>query len=147
MVEHGRDQTYTLVLPKAAVPEWQNSVAVYGWVHGQLALALSQCGLPAICVDEGRQLPGSLCFAAPVRHDVLIDGKKVAGAGQRRTIDGLLHQGSLQGVAANAGVVEKLAGLLAREVETMPTGFVPPEGAVAEIARVRYGEPGWTFAR
>src|SRR2546423_1117404 len=36
------------------------------------------------------------CFANPVRADVLLDGRKIAGAAQRRTTRGLLHQGSIQ---------------------------------------------------
>lgn len=147
VVEHGTDQTYTLVLPKAVTPAKQNSVAVYGWVHKQLALAFGQYGLPAVCVDEGMQVPGSLCFAAPVRHDVLVGGHKVAGAGQRRTLDGLLHQGSLQGPSAKSEVVEILATLLAREVEAVPTALLPPDGEVADIVRARYTNPSWTFAR
>jgi len=37
-----------------------------------------------------------LCFANPVRADVMIDSRKIAGAAQRRTRAGLLHQGSIQ---------------------------------------------------
>ena len=38
------------------------------------------------------------CFANPVRADVLSNGRKVAGAAQRRTRRGLLQQGSIQDV-------------------------------------------------
>ncbi len=36
-----------------------------------------------------------VCFQHPTRYDVLSNGRKVAGAAQRRTPDGLLHQGSI----------------------------------------------------
>ena len=36
------------------------------------------------------------CFANPVIADLLADGRKIAGAAQRRTRAGLLHQGSIQ---------------------------------------------------
>jgi hypothetical protein len=37
------------------------------------------------------------CFSRPVRADIFQHGRKIAGAAQRRTRQGLLHQGSLQG--------------------------------------------------
>src|SRR5439155_4066795 len=38
------------------------------------------------------------CFANPVHADVMLNGRKIAGAAQRRTRRGLLQQGSIQGV-------------------------------------------------
>lgn len=35
------------------------------------------------------------CMAKPTEYDVMMDGKKVGGAAQRRTKKGFLHQGSL----------------------------------------------------
>ena len=35
------------------------------------------------------------CFAKPTKYDVMIDGKKIAGAAQRRKKNGYLHQGSI----------------------------------------------------
>jgi lipoate-protein ligase A len=52
------------------------------------------------------------CFANPVRADVLVDGRKVAGAAQRRTRAGLLHQGSIQQV----DLVEDFARHFAKEL-------------------------------
>ena len=147
VVEHGHDMTYTIVLPKLAAPDWQNSVAVYAAIHGLLAQALCQLGMQAVCTGEGKQSPGTLCFAAPVRHDVLVDGTKVAGAGQRRTSDGILHQGSLQGPAARAEVVEHLAHLCSPCVDALPAPLHPLDAAVSHIAATRYADQSWTFAR
>jgi len=38
------------------------------------------------------------CFANPVPADVMMDGRKIAGAAQRRARRGLLQQGSIQGI-------------------------------------------------
>ncbi len=35
------------------------------------------------------------CMAAPTKYDVVLEGKKVAGAAQRRTRRGFLHQGTI----------------------------------------------------
>ena len=147
VVEHGEDATYSLVLPRACAPDWQNSAAVYARAHEAVANVLRGRGLPAIRVGEGGQIPGSLCFQAPVRHDVLVVGRKVAGAGQRRTRDGLLHQGSLQGAAVLPGITRDLASALAERVEVMPDDFVPPTDEVQDLAARRYLLPAWIDGR
>jgi lipoate-protein ligase A len=48
-----------------------------------------------------------LCFANPVSADVMIDSRKIAGAAQRRTRAGLLHQGSIQHVELGNGLAER----------------------------------------
>ena len=35
------------------------------------------------------------CMAKPTKYDVIIDGRKVGGAAQRRTKEGFLHQGTI----------------------------------------------------
>ncbi len=52
------------------------------------------------------------CFANPVRADVMIDGRKVAGAAQRRTRAGLLQQGSVQYVDLGNGLAERFVQAL-----------------------------------
>src|SRR5439155_555754 len=55
---------------------------------------------------------GYSCFANPVRADVMIDGRKVAGAAQRRTRSGLLQQGSIQSVDLGNGLAQRFAKAL-----------------------------------
>lgn len=55
------------------------------------------------------------CFEKPVRWDIISgDGRKLAGAGQRRGREGVLHQGS---VAVPAGQLAGLGQALARELD------------------------------
>jgi lipoate-protein ligase A len=35
------------------------------------------------------------CMARPTKYDVMLQGKKIAGAAQRKTKDGFLHQGTI----------------------------------------------------
>ena len=58
---------------------------------------------------QGRGCSRHLCFANPVSADVMIDGRKIAGAAQRRTRAGLLHQGSIQRVDFGNGLAERFA--------------------------------------
>ncbi|HEY2627343.1 MAG TPA: hypothetical protein VGI41_11400, partial [Candidatus Udaeobacter sp.] len=78
---------------------------------------------------QGRGYSRHLCFANPVSADVMIDRCKIAGAAQRRTRAGLLHQGSIQlatggvRVAAATGHVDLENGL--------------PERFTSELSNVR----------
>jgi lipoyl(octanoyl) transferase len=69
---------------------------------------------------QGRGYSRHLCFVNPVSADVMIDSRKIAGAAQRRTHAGLLHQGSIQlatgqvRVAAATGHVDLGNGLTER---------------------------------
>ena len=64
---------------------------------------------PACDGPQGRGYSRHLCFANPVSADVMIDSRKIAGAAQRRTRAGLLHQGSRQHVELGNGLAERFA--------------------------------------
>ena len=65
-------------------------------------------------VDAGTAIVGRgyNCFANPVQADVMLNGRKVAGAAQRRTRAGLLQQGSVQYVDLGNGLAERFAQAL-----------------------------------
>jgi lipoate-protein ligase A len=46
------------------------------------------------------------CMAAPTKYDVVLEGKKVAGAAQRRTRRGFLHQGTIALVMPSSAFLE-----------------------------------------
>ncbi len=48
------------------------------------------------------------CFAKPTKYDVMIDGKKIAGAAQRRKRNAFLHQGSISIAAPSFDFIEKI---------------------------------------
>lgn len=54
------------------------------------------------------------CMARPTKYDVMLEGKKIAGAAQRKTKDGFLHQGTIALIPPDLGL---LSTLLAPEVK------------------------------
>lgn len=48
------------------------------------------------------------CFAKPTKYDVMIDGKKIAGAAQRRKKNAFLHQGSISIAAPSLDFIKKI---------------------------------------
>ena len=95
-VIHGWDLTYTVAVPldNPLVPK--NILESYRLIHHCIIEGLQQLNVKAEHFSEQsgskEKLP-NICLTNPTRYDVLIDGKKVAGAAQRRKQGVMLHQG------------------------------------------------------
>src|SRR4029434_6066873 len=93
IVFHGEDLTYSVVIPANDPVFAESSMSIYENVHRGLRKAVvangqsAELALAASVVDAGNETVdrGYNCFANPVRADVMIDSRKVAGAAQRRT--------------------------------------------------------------
>ena len=104
IVPHDADWTYSLTFPPDH--EWHSlkAEASYRRIHEWLSLAFAelkiQTGLAPGCrhstLDTRRSSLPSACFVGHVKSDLLWQGKKIAGAAQRRNQLGLLIQGSVQ---------------------------------------------------
>ena len=99
VVYHDYDFTYTVVFPAT---HWLNGLdrnESYDWINRSIQAALDSLKIHATLAQgtiphEVDRLT-MVCFTNPTRYDVLLDGTKIAGSAQRRTSDGILHQGSL----------------------------------------------------
>ncbi len=141
IVFHGDDLTYSIVIPANDPAFDESSIGIYEKIHRALREALAAGGQDAELASvaapsehrksrkgdlqiaqrrtgDRRSLEAAICdsgyncFANPVRADVMIDGRKIAGAAQRRTRRGLLQQGSIQGITMNIDLAEKFAQAL-----------------------------------
>ncbi len=92
VVLHDGDTTYSLIVPASDPWSRTRPLDSYRLVHESLAKQLGCCRL----VGEAERKEGPQCFQAPALHDILMGDDKIAGAGQRRTRLGLLHQGSIR---------------------------------------------------
>ncbi len=101
IVDHREDWTYTVVAPQGEPLAGWRGAESYRRIHELLAETLATEGIAALSCASEEETGAALCFENPVSHDLLgADGSKLAGAGQRRSRQGLLHQGS---VAAGCG--------------------------------------------
>jgi lipoyl(octanoyl) transferase len=144
-VDHRADWTYTMIAPAESGIAGLRGADSYRMIHEALAGALRLEIIDAR-LSTGSDLTGaSLCFENPVGHD-LIDpsGRKLAGAGQRRTRRGLLHQGSVAApcdVEISHNRSGHLADLLANEWRYFD--LQPPDDLIASKIQSRYGNPSW----
>src|SRR6266436_1587507 len=154
IVFHGDDLTYSIVIPANDAAFDESSMLIYKKVHCALCTALNEIGKRAVvvgsprCADRTPQrgVPTNNCFANPVHADVMLNGRKIAGAAQRRTRRGLLQQGSIHNVDFGNGLAKRFAQALStksweRKIENDVLK------RACELAKQRYGTEDWLHKR
>ncbi len=159
IVFHGDDLTYSIVIPAADPVFSESSMSIYERIHNAIRNVLAANGAhtelaPVAAVsDRGEQKVSAIrdrrynnCFANPVRADVLSNGRKIAGAAQRRTRRGLLQQGSIQGVDLNKNFPDQVASELCAKCcyKMLDECLV---ARAQEIAEHKYSGPSWLQRR
>ena len=158
IVFHGDDLTYSIAIPANDPVFDQSSIAVYEKIHRALCEGLNKIGTQAVVaggVDPGGPVVGMRaaasasgynCFANPVRADVMMDGRKIAGAAQRRTRRGLLQQGSIQGFAMSTDLAQRFAQALSANCsESEITKAILKQAQ--QVAHQKYGTESWLRKR
>ena len=143
MVDHREDVTYTLLVPRGHGLAEARGEESYRVIHGAVVEALRRAGVAARMVSEDGGGESPACFEKAVAWDVVgADGRKMAGAGQKRGKTGLMHQGSVLGCGAVRG---ELAGCLGREV----VKWGPGEEGMGRVGEVcgKYGSGVWVGRR
>jgi lipoate-protein ligase A len=168
IVFHGDDLTYSIVIPAGDPAFRESSTTVYEKIHRALCAALAAHGrpaelLPVATLDErrnsrrgdlqiaprrtgDRRSLGNDCFANPVRADVIINGRKIAGAAQRRTRRGLLQQGSIQGVNLDERLADRFANALSPNCSELKIREEILQRA-RELVQQKYGTDSWLRKR
>ena len=175
IVFHGDDLTYSIVISASDPVFDESSIGIYEKIHRALCAALAVGGqdtelasVAALCerrksrkgdlqvaqrrTGDRRSLETAICdrgyncFANPVRADVMMDGRKIAGAAQRRTRRGLLQQGSIQGFAMKTDLAQKFAQTLSANCSEFEANEEIFRRA-GEFAQQKYGTESWQRMR
>jgi lipoyl(octanoyl) transferase len=171
IVFHGKDLTYSIVIPASDSVFAESSTSIYENIHQALVHALAETGQRAVVAGVGSSAvalakaddPGSCsvvvgatrtgisdagcsCFDNPVHADVMIDGRKVAGAAQRRTRRGLLQQGSIQAIDIGNKLADRFAQALSTTCHEREVDIAVLNRAEI-IAQQKYGTKNWMRKR
>jgi lipoate---protein ligase len=98
---HIWDYAFSFLLPKEDPHFSKVPIENYRYVHQIVARAIGNAfGLQPLEMipDDAKatvQSSKNFCMARPTKYDLLYKGKKIAGAAQRKTKDGFLHQGTI----------------------------------------------------
>jgi lipoate-protein ligase A len=155
-VFHGEDLTYAIVIPASDPAFHESSMTIYEKIHRALADSLNEAGQHAVvaggadpCGITGTpavKADGDNCFSNPVRADVMMDGRKIAGAAQRRTRRGMLQQGSIQAINLDSRFADRFANALSSNCNQLKIEEEISQRA-REIARQKYGTDSWLHKR
>jgi len=148
IVFHGGDLTYSVIIPASDPSFAQSSHAIYRAVHRALCDALQAAGRVAELAEAGTRESDHFgaCFANPVPADVMLDGRKIAGAAHRRTRRGLLHQGSVQNLEKPSDLTTAFAERLAQKCELRKLSETMVRRG-SEITMLKYATDAWTRRR
>ncbi|MDD5199730.1 MAG: hypothetical protein PHC88_07990 [Terrimicrobiaceae bacterium] len=142
-VEHGEDVTVALAVPTAHPFGRIAPQEAYRRIHEAIRAVLGGGIRLAGAADCSS---GAACFSSPAQCDLLKEGRKILGGAQRRSRDGFLYQGSVQGIGAPPDFGERLAAEMAR----FAAKWNPPSEWTAlrdELLRDRYGSQDWNRRR
>lgn len=98
IIFHLWDMVFSVLVPASAPFFSLNTLDNYAFINRHVAQAikvfLKQGGEPSFA-NSSINPKSNFCMAEPTIYDLIIDGRKVGGAAQRRTKKGFLHQGTI----------------------------------------------------
>jgi lipoyl(octanoyl) transferase len=134
VVPHDGDWTYSVIVPPGA-PWWRmRALESYRRLHTWVAEALAAAGVPAVLAPQRDPSGPGRCFVGAEADDLLHQGRKIAGAAQRRNRLGLLIQGSVQ-PPPGADRTAWLHGLRSAAVAHWGAAWVDAQPSPAVLAR------------
>ena len=146
IVPHGEDLTYSIMIGSRDDAFALASKIIYQRVHLALDSALREIGIVSGLVETEATKISDACFANPVVSDVIENGRKIAGAAQRKTRGGLLHQGSIQRENLDERFRNAFARLLGNRIIAGSIG-TDVLRAAEELAATKYATVEWLQRR
>jgi lipoate-protein ligase A len=147
IVAHGCDWTYSLIVPQSDPFATGSTWKTYEAIHSALAAEFRANGVSVTTAGDQVAGFGGMCFARPVTHDLVWDGRKVGGAAQRRCRQGVLHQGSVQGIAVASDLAVRFAQSLSSQVIMASEPPREAELLAETLSRTKYGTDRWLRRR
>ncbi len=156
LVPHDADWTYSLVFPPGHWWYELTAVESYRMVHEWVGRAFQRLALATELSHAPQKEGVGQCFIGAEQFDLLSQGRKIAGAAQRRNKHGLLIQGSIQPlpptIQRQAWEQAMLDTAPVREggVGVAWNSFQPDEALLSEaeeLARRKYSQDGYNQKR
>jgi lipoate-protein ligase A len=102
LIFHLTDFAFSVLIPSTHPAFSTNTLENYAFINKKIAQVIAEltaCTIhPQLYEDHASCVNThclSFCMAQPTQYDLIVNGKKVGGAAQRRTKWGYLHQGSI----------------------------------------------------
>lgn len=95
VIFHTSDLAFSLIVPADHPFYSLDPLRSYHEINSRVLEAIKELDFAGSLSHLDQCSRGGFCMAKPTKYDLLLDGKKVGGAAQRKTKGGLLHQGSI----------------------------------------------------
>jgi lipoyl(octanoyl) transferase len=153
LVPHDADWTYSLVFPAGHFWHRLKAVESYRRAHEWIRDAFAQMNVATtLSPSSQKEIPGQ-CFVGAEKDDVLWHGRKIAGAAQRRTRNGLLIQGSVQPppIGLEREQWEEAMCEIAQKRFSVELQVMPTNDSLVELSNElrlkKYGQPSYNSKR
>jgi lipoate-protein ligase A len=153
LVPHENDWTYSLAVPPGHPWHRLRAAESYLRLHTWLRDALNRLGIPASLAPQAQTHGPGQCFVGAEQHDLLLNGRKIAGAAQRRNRLGLLIQGSVQPAPADMAQATFLRAMTDSATAAWGVTWEPFRAPATRLARAeelvqkKYSQPGYNERR
>lgn len=107
---HLTDFSFSVLIPLSDSRVSSVTKENYALVNTQVIQALLsyQKQIPSLTLSSLEHPAGPFCMARPTIFDIMMGGKKIGGAAQRRTKKGILHQGTLSLTPVPKKILQKV---------------------------------------
>lgn len=131
IIFHIWDLAFSALIPSTHPLFSQGTLENYATINNRVLAAIEEFlqkkGLEltpedGVILGEGC---ANFCMAKPTKYDVMLKGKKVAGAAQRKTKEGFLHQGSISLLMPSKEFLERVLLSKLNVIEAMNTFTFP----------------------
>lgn len=97
IVFHVADYAFSVLVPKTHRCFSLNPLENYYFINSLVGKVIYEFSGKHVDLlpFENKEVKGDFCMAKPTKYDIMLEGKKVGGAAQRKTKEGFLHQGSI----------------------------------------------------
>ncbi len=144
MIFHLWDMAFSIIVPAHSLHFSLNTLDNYAYVNRIVLQVIEEFSVhfpPLTLIEEdGPALDPSchhFCMAKPTKYDVLWDGKKIAGAAQRKTKAGFLHQGSISLVLPEKDYLQEILAPGTSVQQAMQIHTYPLLGSSASESEIR----------
>jgi lipoate-protein ligase A len=143
IVFHLWDLAFSVLVPSHCPEYSTNTLENYGLVNRAVLSSVQEFlsgTLPLTLTPEDFSAMDKncsfFCMAKPTKYDVMWEGRKIAGAAQRKTRKGFLHQGTIALVMPPLSYLEKILLPGTRVKEAMLLHTCPLLGASASLEQI-----------